>query len=66
MNPLCLGCIACQAIKDLDITGYGFGPAGALTDNKAEVKDPLHDLILQVNKYVQKCTHICMYIFKRK
>ena len=66
MGTLCLGCIACEAINGLGISGHGFGKAGALSDKKADVKDPLHDLILKVNKYVQKCTHICMYLLKRK
>jgi len=52
MGTFCLACIACEAIKGLGISGYGFGPAGSLTNKSAEeipTKDPLHDIIIQVN-----------------
>ena len=67
---LCSDCIACGAVNDLGIRGKGFGPcADSLSDKKAmeiPAKDPLHDKIIQVNNYVQKCIHIHIYEFKRQ
>ena len=65
MNTLCLGC---TAIKTEGFSGYGFGPAGPLTNHKPEYfpeKDLIFDLI-QVNKYVQKCIPTHMLLFKRQ
>jgi len=59
MNTFCLVCIACQARAGLGIPGYGFGPAGSLTNKSAEEippEDPLHDIIQVM--YVQKYLHL--------
>ena len=65
MNTVCLGCIACKKIKDLGISGYGFGPAGSLSNISAKEippEDPLDD-IMQVNKYVQYLMYLHTYLW---